>query len=108
MTAKGSDASESDLRSPLGHATRTIPTTGCHDEQRREQPKCTTTLETFEVDMTVAVSLLYQQRGYEKPAEHEEDVDAEEPAKPAGNVGMGNHHREHGPRPEARRRASHG
>ena len=50
--------------------------------------------------MTVAVPLLYQQRGYEKPAEHEEDVDAEEPAKPVGNVGMGNHHREHGPGPK--------
>ncbi len=64
-----------------------------HDDQGRQQAAGATQPELLEVDEPLALVLTDQQQGDEVAADHEEHLDAEEPAAEPLVVGVVHHHR---------------
>ena len=63
-----------------------------HQEQRRQQPSGPAHPELLEVDATLLFVLADQQQGDQVAADHEEHLDADEPARHPAVVGVIEHH----------------
>ena len=72
-----------------------------HQQQGRQQPPGPPGPELPQPDGQPLGPLPDQQRGDQEPGEHEEHVDAEEPAADQGRPAVEEHHAEHGDGPQA-------
>ena len=67
-----------------------------HDERRGQQPPEAPGIEPCEADAALAPDIAQQQLGHQEAREHEEDIDADEPAVEACEAGVERDHEIHG------------